>query len=202
MTMRMIHANDIAPQPWQNGGGTTRELLTWPNAHNWLVRISRAEITKNGLFSSFPDVERWFAVLEGEGVMLKFADSNYLLQQGVAPFCFAGDTAPFCELLDGPTEDLNLMIRHGTGFMVAVENQVRPMFPHLPCGLYTLTDGICEVMMQGHKSHVSLAAHTLLWIDDADTNEWRFSATDPSSKVRAWWLGYEPVGSIVTRREA
>ena len=40
----MIYADDIAPQPWRNGGGTTRELLAWPSAEHCNLRIALADI--------------------------------------------------------------------------------------------------------------------------------------------------------------
>jgi uncharacterized protein len=196
MTMKVIQANDIVPQPWRNGGGVTRELLTWPNERDWRVRISRADITQNGSFSSFPDIERWFTVLEGAGVTLKFTDDTQQLRIGDAPICFAGHAAPFCELIDGPTQDLNLMIRNGKGFMLPVENNVTPMPRSKVCGLYTITGGTWE----GTKSQISLAAHTLLWMEDADTSDWRFSSAEherDSGTVNAWWLGYMPDVSTI-----
>jgi environmental stress-induced protein Ves len=36
-----------------------------------VLRISVAEITRDGPFSAFAGVQRWFAVLEGAGVMLR-----------------------------------------------------------------------------------------------------------------------------------
>ena len=48
MMPRRIDANAVAPQPWRNGGGRTRELLAWPDAQAWSVRISLAEIEAEG----------------------------------------------------------------------------------------------------------------------------------------------------------
>src|SRR5258706_8972671 len=61
----LLRVNDIAPAPWRNGGGLTRELLAWPDRSDWIVRISVAEILASGPFSEFPGVDRWFAVLHG-----------------------------------------------------------------------------------------------------------------------------------------
>jgi environmental stress-induced protein Ves len=107
-----IDAASVAPQAWRNGGGQTRELLAWPAGADWRLRISRADIASDGPFSAFPGVERWFAVLQGAGVVLAFADAQHQLQPGDAPLRFDGAAAPGCRLLDGATQDLNLMLRH------------------------------------------------------------------------------------------
>ncbi|MDP3170391.1 MAG: HutD family protein, partial [Polaromonas sp.] len=47
----MIPLEDVAPTPWRNGGGVTRELIAWPTPQDWDWRISVAEIEKDGPFS-------------------------------------------------------------------------------------------------------------------------------------------------------
>jgi hypothetical protein len=101
----------VAPQPWRNGGGVTHELLAWPSAADWQLRLSVADIERDGPFSSFPGVQRWFCVLQGEGVLLEFNGQNKRLRLGDAPLGFDGAAAPGCLLLAGPTRDLNLMLR-------------------------------------------------------------------------------------------
>ncbi|NVO07869.1 MAG: HutD family protein, partial [Rhodoferax sp.] len=70
-TPHIIQAEQVAPQAWRNGGGQTRELLTWPDATDWHLRISRADIEADGPFSAFAGVQRWFVVLSGKGVVLR-----------------------------------------------------------------------------------------------------------------------------------
>ena len=70
MSWQMIPLEEVAPSPWRNGGGVTRELIAWPTPQDWDWRISVAEIEKDGPFSRFEGVERWFAVLGGAGVRL------------------------------------------------------------------------------------------------------------------------------------
>jgi environmental stress-induced protein Ves len=109
----IIRADDIAPTPWKNGGGLARDLLTWPAAGpaDWRLRISLADITRDGPFSAYPGVERWFAVVEGEGVELQFEGRVQAVRSHDAPLCFDGAAAPGCRLLAGATRDLNLMLR-------------------------------------------------------------------------------------------
>ena len=115
----MIHvdASAATPAPWKNGGGVTRELLRLPapgkdgSKDDWTLRISVADIDADGPFSPFPGITRWFAVLEGAGVRLAFPDRALDVRRGDTPLRFDGDDAPGCALLDGPTRDLNVMVR-------------------------------------------------------------------------------------------
>ena len=49
MSWNLVQLADVAPQPWKNGGGTTRELLAWPDAASWRVRLSVAEVAADPL---------------------------------------------------------------------------------------------------------------------------------------------------------
>ena len=111
--MITLRAADVPPTPWKNGGGISRDLLCWPAADDWRVRISLADITRDGPFSDYPGVTRWFAVVEGAGVVLQFADGPCARRADDAPLVFDGAAAPGCRLLAGPTRDLNLMLRGG-----------------------------------------------------------------------------------------
>ena len=111
--MILVPTSSAAPVPWKNGGGVTRELLRLPaGGDDWTLRISVADIAADGPFSPFAGVTRWFAVLEGAGVRLAFPDRTLNVGPGDAPLRFEGIDAPGCTLLDGPTRDLNVMVRH------------------------------------------------------------------------------------------
>lgn len=110
---RTVHLGDVPPTPWKNGGGVTRELLAWPDAVNWQVRLSVAEIGRDGPFSAFPGVQRWFAVLSGAGVRLATGAGVHTLDTHRPPFAFEGDAQVDCTLVDGATQDFNLMARRG-----------------------------------------------------------------------------------------
>lgn len=116
MTIHRVHLADVRDTPWRNGGGRTRELLAWPGPHGeWLVRVSVAEIDADGPFSSFPGVERCFAVLDGAGVILSLPNGTARVTAHDDALCFAGEAQPHCRLIDGPTRDLNLMVRRRAG---------------------------------------------------------------------------------------
>lgn len=111
MTWHVVHLADVAPAPWKNGGGATRELVAWPNAQHWVWRMSVAEVAQSGPFSCFDGVQRWFAVLGGAGVALTHNGQRHALTVDSAPFCFDGGGPTDCELIDGATQDFNLMTR-------------------------------------------------------------------------------------------
>jgi environmental stress-induced protein Ves len=128
----IVRLQDATAQPWRNGGGVTRELLTWSapeglvhdgaarhgreaSAAGWDLRVSVADITQDGPFSAFPGISRCFAVLEGAGVVLSLRGQDQVLAPASEALAFDGAEAPGCRLVSGPTRDLNLMVRHSAG---------------------------------------------------------------------------------------
>ena len=121
MTWRTIHLADVSATPWRNGGGMTRELVAWPAPEAWRWRMSVAEVTASGPFSRCEGITRWFAVLRGDGVVLKVhtpSDSDdataavHRLTATDPALCFDGGATTHCTMLGGPTQDFNLMV-HG-----------------------------------------------------------------------------------------
>lgn len=186
MTPVVIKANDVVPQAWRNGGGWTRELLVWPSGTEWCVRISRADIEVDGPFSSYPGVERWFTVLEGAGVALRFAGEERTLKIGDAPIMFDGASGPVCRLLEGPTQDLNLMVQRGSALMQAVQAGKGWSASLDLRGIYTT----CAGTWSDGRQSVALPAHALLCCEKDQANEWTFAPRDGARKQAAWWLGY------------
>ena len=73
--MHILRAPDYHLMPWKNGGGSTTEIAIYPEASSvsgvpFLWRVSIAEVTVNGPFSSFPGYDRHIMVIEGEGMRL------------------------------------------------------------------------------------------------------------------------------------
>ncbi len=186
--IHVVNADAVTAQPWRNGGGQTRELLAWPDVGRWQVRISRADIADNGPFSSFPQVQRWFAVLEGNGVHLHLPQGVQTLRVGDSPLHFDGAAAPHCELIDGPTRDLNLMARQGHG-TVACAQAGEPWSARFALrALYTSVAGAWT----DTERTLALSAHTLVW-QCADTRSpWAFMPVDNKLPVQAWWMGFSP----------
>ena len=109
----VVRVADIAPVPWRNGGGVTRELLAWPDPQDWLLRVSVADILASGPFSVYPGIDRWCAVLDGGTVCLETAGTEPKELTALQPalHAFSGDLATHCMALGPATRDFNLMAR-------------------------------------------------------------------------------------------
>lgn len=111
MTWNLIRLSQAPASPWRNGGGITRELAAGPARADWAWRISVAEVAADGPFSDFPGVQRWFAVVRGNGVRLAVDGDVRDIVASSAPLEFDGAAKVDSCLLAGPTQDLNLMVR-------------------------------------------------------------------------------------------
>jgi len=184
MSVHRVHVADCPPQPWRNGGGFTRELLAWPQAADWRLRVSVADIEHGGPFSAFPGVERWLAVTGGGGVELSLPEGKLCLGPGDAPLRFDGEAAPACRLLHGPSCDLNLMHRRGPGVAwMRAANAGSSLEGSLAWrALYVADDALVD--LDEHTE--TLPAGTLLWSDDGEALSWRLRTAG-----RAWFLTLE-----------
>ena len=114
MSWNVVHLADVPATAWKNGGGVTRELAVWPQAGDWVWRMSVADVAQDGPFSTFEGIDRWFAVLDGAGVRLDMEGKSYPLTPADPPFFFDGATPVDCHLLAGKTVDFNLMLRRSS----------------------------------------------------------------------------------------
>jgi len=195
-----VRLADCPAQPWRNGGGLTRELLAWapplveaavPGTPpvSWTVRVSVAEIARDGPFSPYPAVDRAFAVLEGRGVVLTWPQGDTVCRPGNEALRFDGADAPGCRLLDGPTLDLNLMVQAHAGHAAmrcALPGSPGPA-PSRWRALYAHGGG--RLAAQGRV--VALEPGTLCWqapsaVQDAD-DPWRLL-----EGLQTFWLALDP----------
>ena len=208
-TTRRIARDAVPPQPWKNGGGSTRELLVWPpgaGADGWSLRLSLATIDRDGPFSPFPGLERHFVVVDGRGVSLAWSTGSRWVCRGDRPLVFDGADAPKARLIDGTTEDLNLMLRrsHGRGALV-------PAFAGTPwrCdapwrGLYAAE---ALTLRRAAAPAEFVPAHTLCWTaadprgeagQDPDTwcvqpaQDTRPADARPADRPVGWWIAFTP----------
>jgi uncharacterized protein len=160
---RLVRVDATSPQRWRNGGGWTRELLARPAPDDWRVRISVAAIERDGAFSSFPGVRRWFAVLEGAGVELTIDGVVHRVTGADEALHFSGAAVTSCRLLAGPTRDLNLMLREPDGALarVVADRAWQPRAQR--CGLFALADGRCR----SDNAAMDVPRDALLWFDEA-----------------------------------
>jgi uncharacterized protein len=196
--MHTVLLDKVLPQPWRNGGGVTQELLSWPPpAHpaagqpqGWQCRISVARIDHNGPFSAFPGVARWFTVLGGEGVVLRFAARRVLLGAGSEPLHFDGAAPPHCDLLDGPTQDLNFMLRRDSGRGAMCAAPVAQAWDSDAPLRAVFTLDAASLCVPGQPV-LQLAAGSLTWADQAAHQVWQLASS--ATPVRAWWLFFKPL---------
>ena len=116
-TVRFDRAS-LPSTPWKNGGGHTREIARIPVASalddfDW--RVSIADVSIDGPFSTFDHVDRVIVLLSGAGVLLHSSDGkiDHRLDEPLVPFAFSGDDAITAALIDGASSDFNVMTRRG-----------------------------------------------------------------------------------------
>nr|WSZ95510.1 HutD family protein [Streptomyces sp. NBC_00857] len=131
MTPRILRAEGRAPVPWRNGGGVTREIVSWPEDAGTAVfdwRISVADVAADGPFSAFPGVDRTLTMVEGAGMELTVGGRRRLVDERYVPASFPGDLPTDCLLLAGPVVNFNVMFRRDrTAAEVAVVRGALPV---------------------------------------------------------------------------
>jgi uncharacterized protein len=109
-----------AAQPisaWRNGGGRTRQVAIEPRdadiARGFRWRVSIAQVDSDGPFSAFPGIDRSLWLLRGNGMILDVDGRQARLDQPLQRIDFAGETPVHAQRIDGPNEDLNVMVARG-----------------------------------------------------------------------------------------
>jgi environmental stress-induced protein Ves len=192
MSLHRVRCEQVEAQPWRNGAGRTRELLAWPQPDDWQLRISVADIDRNAAFSAYPGVDRWFAVLEGAGVLLDLHEGLHSVEIDSPPLHFRGEEAPACELLDGPTRDLNLMTQRHRG-RATMQRAVPGVDFHARSTLRALFCADAATLQIDGNDARTLAPYTLLWADGGAHGLWRLHSE--VDRPRAWWMSFEPSGA-------
>ena len=109
--MRVLHAQDYQTKPWKNGQGTTRDILLSPEAEDFDIRVSLADIPRESTFSAFPGITRHITLLAGDAMTLAFADGNAEHLRPMVPLTFDSGQTPFCQASAGTVRVLNVMAR-------------------------------------------------------------------------------------------
>jgi environmental stress-induced protein Ves len=160
---QQIRLQDVPVSPWKNGGGTTQSLVCWPSPSDWVFRMSVARIDGDGPFSEFKGVDRWFAVLSGEGVVLQFPERRVEVGALDAAVQFSGDLTCQCSLTNGPTVDFNLMVQGISANMARIYRS-----PYVAKFKAQTTLAIFVVEAGGHvrmgSQTYELNANSLYWV--------------------------------------
>ena len=191
--LHIVRLADVPTQAWKNGGGQTRELLVWPargpsaqrSEPDWALRVSVADISRDGPFSAYPGIDRGFAVLSGTGVRLELDGSLRTLTPENEPICFPGESAPHCSLLADATQDLNLMVQRSQGQLGIGRAQLDAPLDGLHAWRGLFTASAASLAVGGQTW--SLEPQTLLW-QASPSQPWRLLAGHA-----AYWLFMKPV---------
>jgi uncharacterized protein len=196
----VISLSDAKEQAWRNGGGTTRELLSRanPSSNDWNYRISVAEVNADGPFSFFERTRRHFCVLFGDGVDLNVDGVSHRVTKHANALSFSGEATVECRLIDGPTSDLNFMVRSNSdpkqlsGMLHLASGVPWALSGASSSGLFALQAGLCQWQIDGEFFELPLVPRQLAWFDSAP-QQITFTATgsnptatDPLPTNIAW----------------
>jgi uncharacterized protein len=170
--MEIIRFADLKPEPWRNGGGTTRQVASQPGSAqdgNWDWRVSIADVTKAGDFSAFPGMERVLTVVEGELLLLSVDGAERPLEK-YRPFRFAGGASTHASLPTGDIRDLNVITRAGSfkGYTSIIELSKKRAKPIFEGSIGILLQGQATVAV-GTEEPEPLARYDAVVGSDADT---------------------------------
>ena len=186
MVPTIVRLTDIVPTPWKNGGGTTRELLAWPNTAEWIVRVSVANINASGPFSVYEGVDRWFAVLSGGDVLLATPGSTprRLSASLETLHAFSGDAPTNCTALGDATQDFNIMLRRARGTLHQHSLQHRASLS-TRAELVALFAASPVAVRAGEAATCELPMMSLAWWHNPRRAPLHLQA---QPAVRGWWL--------------
>lgn len=172
--------------PWRNGGGVTREIVRTPadadlDAFDW--RVSMADLSIDGSFSSFPGVDRVIVLLEGAGIHMRSRDGmiDHRLAAPLVPYIFRGDAIIDATLIVGPSRDFNVMTRRS-----AVRGELRIV--REPDQVATTASGVLYAARgrwrvndaTGRRSYSFAPGAGVWWDDHPIAWELTSSDTDPA----------------------
>lgn len=124
MPFDVLALADIAPVPWKNHAGSTRELGIEPpgsDLDTFVWRVSVAEVAADSAFSTFEGIDRSIVLLSGDGLNLHLDGTRlHRLTTAYQPFAFAGELQVHATVQGSVTCDFNLMVRRSaaTGSVV------------------------------------------------------------------------------------
>jgi uncharacterized protein len=169
---RLLKPADYVRMPWKNGSGLTTEIVVHPAgatlaAFDW--RVSLADVSADGPFSSFPGVDRVLVLVSGAGMRLAVDAHTAELRATYEPYAFSGDDKISCTLVDGPVRDFNLMLRRGRaqGRIVVVREEAARVAP-ARWRICHAAAGAIECLVPGHPPLSVAPGDTVVFGDEGD----------------------------------
>ncbi|MEU7386927.1 HutD/Ves family protein [Streptomyces tanashiensis] len=163
--MHQFDVESLVAGRWRNGGGATREIVSWPvGGEEFEWRASVADIDRDGPFSAFPGVDRTFTLVAGDGVRLSAPRLFDRTARAGEPLAFPGDLELAAELRGGACRAFNIMVRRGRR-AARVDRVTGPVVPpggH--AGVFYVLDG----RWRAGAGQSPLAAGQGLWWDEGD----------------------------------
>ncbi|MBA2404480.1 MAG: HutD family protein [Bdellovibrionales bacterium] len=174
----ILYAKDFKDMPWQNGGGTTRELYRISHESDpekFYFRISVAQVHQSTPFSIMPGIDRFLMLLEGKGFVLHFEDkSNVKLATPFDSFEFEGEEKIQCELIDKNCIDFNVMTDRSWGQSTVTlshlkMNQIKKYQPTSQTFLYLYQSSPKLVVLEPNDKYEIKATENVMVIEVALT---------------------------------
>ena len=107
MTIKLSPVMSFSSRPWQNGRGTTREIMV---GEGW--RVSLADIDADGAFSLFPGLKRWLGLAGGRRLTLHGLSQEPCVLKAPGDIVhFDGDLPVTASCHGAPVRAFNLMVR-------------------------------------------------------------------------------------------
>lgn len=113
--MNIIRKAELREGRWRNGMGVSWDIASDPpgtDDFGWRFAIARIDLDVP--FSLYPQVDRIFTLIEGNGLDLDFEGLPSLaVHQRFVPHPYPCDVKTYCRLREGPCRALNLFMRRG-----------------------------------------------------------------------------------------
>lgn len=189
--LQRFSIHGLPEEPWRNGGGITRTVARCQRAGETRWRLSVADITGEGPFSTFPGLDREAVLLDGDGITLRGAGGAWTLRRVGDAARFPGDF-PLRGAPDGPRVRLwNAMAcRRLLRMRTLVRHSVCARIEPVAAGALLVLDGVAGIQAhgQGQDLHAPRALTALAAGEGLVFDDWREVLTLRALAGPVHWL--------------